>query len=108
NRFADIVEVHGSDRVRTTPMQKLLVLDVEEDRVESLISALDQIGLQARPSQWRRNTMACTGIEYCKLAIVNTKDRAKDLVNYLEAAIPELDTPISVNVNGCPNSCARI
>ena len=108
NQVADIVEAHGSERVRTTPMQKLVVLDVDENKVESLITAMAEIGLQARPSQWKRNTMACTGIEYCKLAIVNTKDRAKDLVNYLEETIPELDTPITVNVNGCPNSCARI
>ena len=96
------------DRVRTTPMQKLLVLDVDEDKVESLVAALDEIGLRARPSQWRRNTMACTGIEYCKLAIVETKDRAAQLVDELEERVPELDTPITVNVNGCPNSCARI
>nr|MCW2727917.1 sulfite reductase [Aeromicrobium sp.] len=108
NQLADIVEAHGSDRVRTTPMQKLVVLDIAEDRVESLIAALDAIGLHARPSQWRRNTMACTGIEYCKLAIVNTKDRARTLVDELEQRVPELDTPITVNVNGCPNSCARI
>lgn len=108
NQVADIVEAHGSDRVRTTPMQKLLVLDVDEDKVESLVSALAEIGLVARPSQWRRNTMACTGIEYCKLAIVNTKDRAAELITELEARVPELDTPITVNVNGCPNSCARI
>ena len=107
-QFADIVEAHGSDRVRTTPMQKLLVLDVKDDRVESLIAALDEIGLQVRPSQWRRNTMACTGIEYCKLAIVNTKDRARELVDHLEKTIPELDVPITINVNGCPNSCARV
>jgi len=108
NQVADIVEAHGSDRVRTTPMQKLVVLDIAEDKVESLIAALDEIGLHARPSQWRRNTMACTGIEYCKLAIVNTKDRARDLIHELEQRVPELDTAITVNVNGCPNSCARI
>ncbi|MFZ0142287.1 MAG: nitrite/sulfite reductase [Aeromicrobium sp.] len=108
NQIADVVEAHGSTRVRTTPMQKLIVLDVEEDQVESLISALDELGLRARPSQWRRNTMACTGIEYCKLAIVETKERAARLVNELEERVPELDTPITVNVNGCPNSCARI
>ncbi|MCL8251041.1 nitrite/sulfite reductase [Aeromicrobium fastidiosum] len=107
-QVADIVEAHGSDRVRTTPMQKLVVLDVAEDRVESLVAALDEIGLHARPSQWRRNTMACTGIEYCKLAIVNTKDTARTLIGELEQRVPELDTPITVNVNGCPNSCARI
>ncbi|MGI9085346.1 MAG: nitrite/sulfite reductase [Aeromicrobium sp.] len=108
NHIADVVEAHGSTRVRTTPMQKLLVLDVEEDQVEPLIAALDELGLHARPSQWRRNTMACTGIEYCKLAIVETKVRAAELVTELEKRVPELDTPITVNVNGCPNSCARI
>ncbi len=108
NQIADVVEAHGSTRVRTTPMQKLLVLDIEEDQVEPLIVALAELGLNARPSQWRRNTMACTGIEYCKLAIVETKERAAQLVTELEKRVPELDTPVTVNVNGCPNSCARI
>ena len=66
-----------------------------------------QIGLSARPSAWRQNTMACTGIEFCKLAIVDTKNRARDLVDELERRFPDLDTPITVNVNGCPNACAR-
>lgn len=107
-QLADIVEAHGSSRVRTTPMQKLLVLDVEEDQIESLIAALAEIGLYARPNQWRRNTMACTGIEFCKLAIVDTKNRAVELTTHLDQAFPTLDAPITVNVNGCPNSCARI
>ena len=51
--------------------------------------------------------MACTGIEFCKLAIVETKQRAADLVAELEKRFPDLDTPITVNVNGCPNACAR-
>jgi sulfite reductase (ferredoxin) len=106
-RLAEIAEEHGSTRVRTTPYQKLLVLDVEQDRVESLVQALDGIGLSARPSNWRRSTMACTGIEFCKLAIVETKQRAADLIGELEQRFPELDTPITVNVNGCPNACAR-
>ena len=51
--------------------------------------------------------MACTGIEFCKLAIVDTKERARRLVTELEQRFPELDTPITINVNGCPNACAR-
>jgi len=51
--------------------------------------------------------MACTGIEFCKLAIVDTKQRAMDLISSLEQRFPDLDTPITVNVNGCPNACAR-
>jgi sulfite reductase (ferredoxin) len=107
-KLADVVEAHGSGRVRTTPQQKLLVLDVEESAIEPLIADLAELGLHANPSQWRRNTMACTGIEFCKLAIIETKDRAAWLVDELERRIPELDVPITVNLNGCPNSCARI
>jgi sulfite reductase (ferredoxin) len=107
-KVAEVVAAHGSDRIRTTAQQKLIVLDVEESKVESLVQQLDELGYQARPSGWRRNTMACTGIEFCKLAIVETKARAAELIDELEQRIPELDVPITINVNGCPNSCARI
>jgi sulfite reductase (ferredoxin) len=65
-------------------------------------------GLPARPSAFRRHTMACTGIEFCKLAIVETKARAADLISELERRLPGFDAPVTINVNGCPNSCARI
>jgi sulfite reductase (ferredoxin) len=52
--------------------------------------------------------MACTGIEFCKLAIVETKGRAADLITELEQRLPDFSQPVSINVNGCPNSCARI
>ncbi|MER7440670.1 nitrite/sulfite reductase [Micromonospora avicenniae] len=106
-RLADVVESHGSDRVRLTPYQKLLVLDVAPDRVESLVAALRGIGLEARPSAWRRGTMACTGIEYCKLAIVETKARGEELVTRLEQRLRDFDADISIHLNGCPNACAR-
>ena len=52
--------------------------------------------------------MACTGIEFCKLAIVETKERASDLIAELDRRLPGFTEPITINVNGCPNSCARI
>ncbi|MGH2689418.1 MAG: nitrite/sulfite reductase, partial [Actinomycetota bacterium] len=52
-------------------------------------------------------TMACTGIEFCKLAIVETKQRADWLYRELEERLPGFDEPSRINVNGCPNSCAR-
>ncbi|MFF3018345.1 nitrite/sulfite reductase [Streptomyces sp. NPDC057939] len=103
--LADLAQEHGSGRVRLTPYQKLLVLDVADP--EPLVEGLRGIGLEARPSSWRRNTMACTGIEYCKLAIVETKERAATLVAELEKRLAGEDVGLSVNVNGCPNSCAR-
>jgi sulfite reductase (ferredoxin) len=107
DRLADVVEAHGSDRVRLTPYQKLLVLDVAPERTESLVAALRTIGLEARPSAWRRGTMACTGIEYCKLAIVETKRRGEELVARLEERLRDFDADISIHLNGCPNACAR-
>ncbi|WP_102193430.1 nitrite/sulfite reductase [Microbacterium aurantiacum] len=110
--LADLAEVHGSQRVRTTPYQKLIVLDVPETEVESLVAGLDAIGLSARPSLFRRGTIACTGIEYCKLAIVETKANAAEAIRQLEDRLgelePEIGRPITLHVNGCPNSCARI
>jgi sulfite reductase (ferredoxin) len=106
-QLADVVASHGSNRVRLTPYQKLLVLDVAEPDVESLVAALRGIGLEAAPSVWRRGTMACTGIEFCKLAIVETKARGADLVAQLEERLRDFDADISVHLNGCPNACAR-
>ena len=107
-RIADAAEAAGSDRVRTTTDQKMLILDVAADKVEPLIDALAALDLQVRPSVFRRHTMACTGIEFCKLAIVETKALASATIDELEKRLPAFDTPITLNVNGCPNSCARI
>ncbi|MEZ0580057.1 nitrite/sulfite reductase [Nocardioides sp. MH1] len=106
-QLADLLEEYGVDGARLTPYQKIVLIGVAGDKVDELIGRLDEIGLSARPSNWRRNTMACTGIEFCKLAIVDTKERSRALIAELERRFPDLDTPITVNVNGCPNACAR-
>ena len=107
-RIGDLAERYGSGEVRLTAQQKLVVLDVEEADVEPLVAALHELGLEVRPSEFRRGTMACTGIEFCKLAIVETKANASRLVAELEDRLPTFDRPLSIHVNGCPNSCARI
>ena len=105
--LAEVMEEYAVTGARLTPYQKIVLIGVDEDKLDGLLGRLDEIGLSAKPSYWRRNTMACTGIEFCKLAIVDTKDRAKALIATLEERFPHLDTPITVNVNGCPNACAR-
>ncbi|MFI1762654.1 nitrite/sulfite reductase [Streptomyces sp. NPDC020800] len=107
-KIADVAEAHGSGRVRTTVEQKMIVLDVEESQVESLVAGLEALDLTVSPSPFRRGTMACTGIEYCKLAIVETKARGMSLIDELERRLPDFDEPITINLNGCPNACARI
>jgi sulfite reductase (ferredoxin) len=105
--IADLSERHGSGRVAATVEQKMVILDVPDAEVEPLVQELEARDLPVRPSAFRRGIMACTGIEFCKLALVETKGRAQDLYAELERRLPDFDTPITINVNGCPNSCAR-
>jgi len=106
--LADLIDRHGARRIRTTPHQKLVVLDVAQDSTEGLAQGLEGLGLRVYPSTFRRNTMACTGIQFCKLAIVETKNRAAMVIEELERRLPSFRQPLTISVNGCPNSCARI
>ena len=109
-QVADLAEKAGSDRVSFTTHQKVLVLDVAPDKVDELIAGMEAIGLVARPRPFRQATMACTGIEYCKLAFVETKGLATRVIDDLDDRLSdvELPRPVTLNINGCPNSCARI
>lgn len=111
-KVAELMEQVGSDRARFTPYQKLVILDVPDEKVDGLVAELDALGLPSNPSPWRRNLMACTGLEFCKLSFVETRVRAQSLVPELEQRLDDLnavlDVPVTVNINGCPNSCARI
>src|SRR3954451_1355918 len=105
--IADLAERHGSGEVAMTIEQKVVIRDVADDRVDALVAELESRDLRVRPDVFRRGMLACTGIEFCKLAIVETKVRSVDLYEELARRLPEFDTPITINVNGCPNSCAR-
>jgi sulfite reductase (ferredoxin) len=105
--IADLAARYGSGDVALTVEQKVVVRDVEEANVDALVADLEARDLRVRPSVFRRGTIACTGIEFCKLAIVETKVRSVDLYTELERRLPDWDTPITINLNGCPNSCAR-
>ncbi|WP_309081310.1 nitrite/sulfite reductase [Zhihengliuella sp.] len=110
--LARLLEKHGSQRLRTTPHQKVVALDLAEEQVEPFIAAARELGFEARPGLVSRSAIACTGIEYCKLAIVDTKDTAAAAARELDRRLADrsgrLPKKLSLNVNGCPNSCARI
>ena len=89
--IADLADTYGSGRVRTTTEQKMVILDVPPDRAPALVVELEAAGLPAKPSMFRRYMMACTGIEFCKLAIGETKTRAQWLYAELEQRMPDFD-----------------
>jgi sulfite reductase (ferredoxin) len=106
-RIAALAGLHGSGRTATTAQQGMVVLDVPDDQVDALVEALELEDLQVHPSRFRRGVLACTGLEFCKLAIVETKASAVELYTELEKRLPDFDEPLTININGCPNSCAR-
>ncbi len=104
---AALADRYGQGRVAFTAQQGVVVLDVAREDTDTLADELGLLGLEVRPSAFLRGTIACTGIEFCKLALVETKNRADVIRTELEKRLPDFDTPITINVNGCPNSCAR-
>ncbi len=105
--IADLAETFGSGETAATAQQKMVIRDVDPARADELVARLDALDLRARPNPFRKGTMACTGIEFCKLAIGETKGRAAWITEELAARLPGFDEEIRIHVNGCPNSCAR-
>ena len=106
-KVADLADRFGDGRIRTTTQQKMVILGVEPRETADLVAALEDEDLSVRPSPFRKGLMACTGIEFCKLALGETKGRAMWIANELEERLPDFDEDVRIHVNGCPNSCAR-
>lgn len=105
--IAEAAEKHGITRIRTTPMKELLFLDIPREKLAEVARDLDATGLYSTPSEFRRGIISCTGLEFCKLAHVTTKSRAIELVDELEERIGDIDSSLTISLNGCPNACAR-
>ncbi len=104
---AELARRHGGGRVRLTTTQNLVVLDVPEAERVALAVGLRSLDLRVTPSTFRTGTIACTGKQFCKLAVTETKARASELIEYLEQQLPGFNVPLRISVTGCPNSCAH-
>jgi sulfite reductase beta subunit-like hemoprotein len=107
-QVADLAERYGNGHIRTTTLQNIVILNVPEANIEPLKAEARKIDLPSdEHNYFRRGAMACTGIQFCKVAVAETKDRMAEVVEYLQAELPEWNEPISLNMSGCPNSCTR-
>jgi sulfite reductase (ferredoxin) len=104
---ADLAERYAGGELRATNMQNLLVVNVPTINTESLAKELDAIGLRVGGSSFARGTVACSGTEFCKLAITETKHFSRWLVEELEERLPGFDQHLKLHVTGCPNSCGQ-
>ncbi len=105
--LADLADQHGDGHLRCTIMQNILVVNVRNENVKALVEDLHGIDLQVQVSPFWRGAIACTGTEFCKLAIAETKAFAKWLVSEMEDRLPGFDQQIKLHVTGCTNSCGQ-
>jgi len=105
--LADAADRHGDGQARTTAMQNVVLVNVRRERVGTLARELAEAGLPTGGSPFRRGVIACTGTEFCKLALTETKEFARRLVEDLERRLPSFHEHVKLHVTGCPNSCGQ-
>jgi len=104
---ANLAERYGTGELRTTNTQNLVIINVPKGKAQALALELELAGLHVAVSSFWRGAVACTGSEFCKLAITETKAFTRWLVEELEDRLPAFDQDLRLNVTGCPNSCGQ-
>jgi sulfite reductase (ferredoxin) len=104
---AELAERFAGGQLRATNMQNLIVVNVPQANAGALAKEFDLIGLRVGASPFWRGTVACSGMEFCKLAITETKSFSRWLVEELEERLPGFDQDLKLHVTGCPNSCGQ-
>ena len=105
--LAALSETYGDGQLRATIGQNIVLVNIQNAKTQELVAKIVELGLQVEPSMFYRGAVACTGTEYCKLAIAETKGFAKWLVGEMEERLPEFDQQLRLHVTGCPNSCGQ-
>jgi sulfite reductase (ferredoxin) len=105
--LASLAETYGDGHLRATIMQNIVLVNIPNDMVQGLVKEIVSLGLEVEPSVFYRGAIACTGTEFCKLAIAETKGFAKWLVGEMEERLPGFDQQLKLHVTGCTNSCGQ-
>ena len=97
----------GLDSIRLTNKQNLLLVNIPEASLPKLKAELDAHELIYESSNFRKGCVSCTGIEFCNLAVAETKNRMIALVDQLEATSGWYKDKIRIHFSGCPSSCGQ-
>src|SRR5208282_5378178 len=104
---ADLADRYADGHIRTTTMQNLLIVNVPQRNAATVAHELEVAALPVQASAFARGTVACTGSEFCKLALTETKGFARWLTQELEERLPDFQEQLRLNITGCPNSCGQ-
>lgn len=105
--LANILEKHGATTIKTTTTQNFVILDAPSNSADAIVDDLHAIEIDANPNPFKARTLSCTGMQFCKFGISETKEAAISLSNHLHQKFPDFEETVSISMNGCPNSCAH-
>jgi sulfite reductase (ferredoxin) len=105
--LAALSETYGDGHLRATIGQNIVLVNLPNAKTQEVVEKIAGLGLQVEPTVFYRGAVACTGTEFCKLAIAETKGFAKWLVGEMEERLPEFDQQLRLHVTGCTNSCGQ-
>jgi len=103
---ARISEEYGNHEIRLTPQQNLIIPNIPDDKVNIVLSERICQDLSPSPSAVMRSITSCSGVEYCNMALIETKNRAIEIGKELEGTISNFN-PESINWSGCPSGCGN-
>lgn len=103
---ARLADIYGSGRIRLTPGQNLIISDIPDPKLGDFIEEPLLQELRYDPPEVVRGMVSCTGIDYCHLATIETKDYARQLGQILEQKVGRTD-PLTIHWSGCPNGCGN-
>ncbi|MDY0116191.1 MAG: nitrite/sulfite reductase [Sulfurimonadaceae bacterium] len=106
-KLGQILNLYKAEGITLTTTQNFVILNVHTDATKPMINTLEAVGFHPYPSVFEARTLACTGLNFCKFAVSETKNLAIEVVEYLNQRFPDFDEPVSISINGCPNSCAH-
>ncbi|MEZ2346338.1 nitrite/sulfite reductase [Terriglobus sp. RCC_193] len=105
--LADLADAYGDGKLSLTIQQNAIITSVSNEKIQALVEKINALGLHVEATNFWRGTVACTGTEFCKLAIAETKSFSRWLVDEMEERVPNFDQQLRINVTGCPNNCGQ-
>lgn len=107
-KILELVDKYGGNRIRVSPLQKIILVDIPKDKLSIVIEELGNIGFTLNHPPIRWTTIACPA-NFCSKALENVKNRAIEIEEHLEKifGIKLKELKLRIAISGCPNSCAH-
>ena len=105
--LARLARVYGTGDVRLTTGQNAILINIPQERVSALLREPLLKELSPDPSRFTRGLVSCTGVQYCNLAVIETKTRAMEVAQELDRRLGPDGEPLTIHWSGCPAACGN-